>query len=197
MQTLINKTEEVEISKTGSQLNTLNSSFENQPVEIERKKVELSNRVAKLTEINSTILGRMSLSKSDKEMLIIEQKNNLEALEIIKAGESKSLMAIADYQIRYLKTVLHNLVIVGESNVTAASKIHYESIKQFLQSRLLVKMEEMYNFLEDFELRAAGKPKKFQDALMAASDRTRQQYLIDFDLHITDFAELLKKTFTK
>jgi phage I-like protein len=161
------------------------------------KQVELEARLNKLSDINNSLIGRWTMSKANKELLHIDAKSNQEALQIIRTGEVNNLSAIADYQTRYLKAILHNLVLVGESNMTGAAKLHYENSKMVLHDKLLNKMEEMTVILEDFENRAKSRPEKYKRILIEASDRTLIQWGRDFDTHLDEFAELLKKTFSR
>ena len=137
------------------------------------------------------------MSKGDKELLHIDQRSSQEALELIRKGENNNLAAISDYQTRYLKTILHNLTLVGESNIVGAAKLHFDNAKMVLHEKLLKKMEEMTNMLEDFEKRANSRPQKFKTVLLDAANRTLEQWNKDFDQHLTEFGELLKQTFSR
>lgn len=191
------QTDDQKIEKTGDNMNNLDTTLQKQPDKVDKKQAELDARLTKLAELNNNIIGRWGMSKNDKELLRIDAKSNQEALQIIRTGENNNLSAIADYQTRYLKAILHNLVLVGESNMTGAAKIHYDNAKSFLHNKLLVKMEEMTFMLEDFDNRAKGRPEKFKTVLLAASDRALAQWSNDFDTHLNEFADLLKKTFSR
>jgi hypothetical protein len=185
------------IEKTGDNMNHLDGTLQKEPDKVSAKQVELDARLKKLTEINNTIFGSLKVSKSDKELLLIDGEANKEALKIIRTGENNNLSAIADYQTRYLKAILHNLVLVGESNLVGAAKLHFENAKMVLHEKLLSKMEEMTTLLEGFENRAKGRPEKFRLVLIGAADRTLVQWGRDFDTHLDEFSDLLKKTFSR
>lgn len=193
----ITKADDQKIEKTGDNMNNLDTTLQKQPDKVGVKQAELDARLNKLAEVNNSIIGRWGMSKGDKELLRIDAKANQEALQIIRTGENNNLSAIADYQTRYLKAILHNLVLVGESNMTGAAKLHYENAKMVLHDKLLHKMEEMTLILQDFESRAMGRPDKFRKVLIDAADRTLVQWGRDFDTHLDEFAELLKKTFSR
>lgn len=193
----ITKADDQKIEKTGDNMNNLDTTLQKQPDKVGMKQVELDARLNKLAELNSSIIGRWGMSKGDKELLHIDTKSTQEALKIIRTGENNNLSAIADYQTRYLKAILHNLVLVGESNMTGAAKLHYENAKMVLHDKLLNKMEEMTIILEGFETRAMSRPEKFKKVLIDAADRTLIQWGRDFDTHLDEFAELLKKTFSR
>lgn len=194
---IITKADDQKIGKTGSNMDNLDDNLQKQPDKIGRKQEDLEVRLKKLNDLNSTILGSWAMSKRDKALLEIDSKANQEALQIIRKGENNNLSAIADYQTRYLKAILHNLVLVGESNLVGAAKLHYENAKMVLHEKLLNKMEEMTLLLEGFENRASGRPEKFRKILIEAADRTLIQWSRDFDNHLDEFAELLKKTFSR
>jgi len=194
---IITKADDQKIGKTGSNMDNLDDNLQKQPDKIGRKQEELEVRLKKLNDLNSTILGSWAMNKRDKALLEIDSKANQEALQIIRKGENNNLSAIADYQTRYLKAILHNLVLVGESNLVGAAKLHYENAKMVLHEKLLNKMEEMTLLLEGFENRASGRPEKFRKILIEAADRTLIQWSRDFDTHLDEFAELLKKTFSR
>lgn len=193
----ITKADDQKIEKTGDNMNNLDSTLQKQPDKVGMKQVELDARLNKLAELNNSIIGRWGMSKGDKELLRIDGKANMEALQIIRTGENNNLSAIADYQTRYLKAILHNLVLVGESNMTGAAKLHYENAKMVLHEKLLNKMEEMTIIVENFENRANTRQEKFKIMLINAADRTLIQWGRDFDTHLDEFAELLKKTFSR
>ncbi len=193
----ITKADDQKIEKTGDNMNNLDSTLQKQPDKVGMKQVELDARLNKLAELNNSIIGRWGMSKGDKELLRIDGKANMEALQIIRTGENNNLSAIADYQTRYLKAILHNLVLVGESNMTGAAKLHYENAKMVLHEKLLNKMEEMTLIVENFENRANTRQEKFKIMLINAADRTLIQWGGDFDTHLDEFAELLKKTFSR
>ena len=130
----ITKADDQKIEKTGDNMNNLDSTLQKQPDKVGMKQVELDARLNKLAELNNSIIGRWGMSKGDKELLRIDGKANMEALQIIRTGENNNLSAIADYQTRYLKAILHNLVLVGESNMTGAAKLHYENAKMVLKA---------------------------------------------------------------
>jgi hypothetical protein len=194
---IITKADDQEIEKTGNNMNELDNTLQKQPDKVGVKQVELDARLTKLAELNNSIIGRWGMSKGDKELLRIDGKASQEALQIIRTGENNNLSAIADYQTRYLKAILHNLVLVGESNMTGAAKLHYENAKMVLHEKLLNKMEEMVIMLENFESRAQGRQEKFKTVLIDAANRTLVQWGRDFDTHLDEFAELLKKSFTR
>jgi len=194
---IITKADDQEIEKTGNNMNELDNTLQKQPDKVGVKQVELDARLTKLAELNNSIIGRWGMSKGDKELLRIDGKASQEALQIIRTGENNNLSAIADYQTRYLKAILHNLVLVGESNMTGAAKLHYENAKMVLHEKLLNKMEEMVIMLENFESRAQGRQEKFKTVLIDAANRTLVQWGRDFDTHLDVFAELLKKSFTR
>ena len=125
----ITKADDQKIGKTGDNMDNLDTTLQKQPDKVGAKQVELDARLKKLTELNNTIIGSWGISKSDKQLLQIDSKANQEALQIIRTGENNNLSAIADYQTRYLKAILHNLVLVGESNLVGAAKLHYENAK--------------------------------------------------------------------
>jgi len=197
MNTNITKADDQKIEKTGNNMNNLDSTLQKQPDKVNIKQAVIENRLTRLAELNNNIITRWGMSKNDKALLQIDAKSNQEALQIIRKGENDNLSAIADYQTRYLKAILHNLVLVGESNMTGAAKLHYENAKMVLHEKLLNKMEEMTTILEEFEKRAMQKPEKFKNALLEAADRTLAQWGKDFDTHLDEFAELLKKTFSR
>lgn len=197
MNATILKADDQKIEKTGDNMNNLDTTLQKQPDKVGMKQVELDARLNKLAELNNSIIGRWGMSKGDKELLRIDANSNQEALKIIRTGENNNLSAIADYQTRYLKAILHNLVLVGESNMTGAAKLHYENAKMVLHEKLLHKMEEMTVMLQDFETRAMGRPDKFKKVLIDAGDRTLIQWGRDFDTHLDEFADLLKKTFSR
>lgn len=190
------KADEQNIEKTGDNMSNLDTTMQKQPDKVGIKEVELNNRLNKLAELNNNIISRWGMSKSNKELLRIDSNANSDALKIIRNGENNNLSAIADYQTRYLKTILHNLVLVGESNITGAAKIHFENAKMVLHEKLLQKMEEMTMMLQDFEGRAMDRPEKFKKVLIDASDRMLVQWSRDFDTHLDEFSELLKKSFS-
>jgi len=194
---IITKADDQKIEKTGNNMNELDNTLQKQPDKVGVKQVELDARLTKLAELNNSIIGRWGMSKGDKELLRIDGKASQEALQIIRTGENNNLSAIADYQTRYLKTILHNLVLVGESNMTGAAKLHYENAKMVLHEKLLNKMEEMVIMLENFESRAQGRQEKFKTVLIDAANRTLVQWSRDFDTHLDEFADLLKKSFTR
>lgn len=194
---IITKADDQKIEKTGDNMNNLDTTLQKQPDKVDKKQAELDARLTKLADLNNNIIGRWGMSKNDKELLRIDAKSNQEALQIIRTGENNNLSAIADYQTRYLKAILHNLVLVGESNMTGAAKLHYENAKMVLHDKLLNKMEEMTLILQDFETRAMGRPEKFKNVLIDAADRTLVQWGLDFDTHLDEFADLLKKTFSR
>lgn len=191
------KADDQKIEKTGDNMNNLDTTLQKQPDKVDKKQAELDSRLIKLAELNNNIIGRWSMSKGDKDLLRIDAKANQEALQIIRTGENNNLSAIADYQTRYLKAILHNLVLVGESNMTGAAKLHYENAKMVLHDKLLNKVEEMTLILQDFEARAMGRPEKFKTVLIDAADRTLVQWGRDFDTHLDEFSDLLKKTFSR
>lgn len=193
----ITKADDQRIEKTGDKMNNLDTTLQKQPDKVGMKQAELDARLNKLAELNNSIIGRWGMSKGDKELLRIDAKANQESLQIIRTGENNNLSAIADYQTRYLKAILHNLVLVGESNMTGAAKLHYENAKMVLHDKLLHKMEEMTKILQDFETRAMGRPEKFRKVLIDAGDRTLVQWGRDFDTHLYEFADLLKRTFSR
>lgn len=193
----ITKADDQKIEKTGDNMNNLDTTLQKQPDKVGVRQTELEARLTKLSEVNQSIIGRWRMSKDDKDLLRIDAKANQEALQIIRTGENNNLSAIADYQTRYLKAILHNLVLVGESNMTGAAKLHYENAKMVLHDKLLHKMEEMTIILQDFEGRAMGRPDKFKKVLIDAADRTLIQWGRDFDTHLDEFSELLKKTFSR
>ena len=194
---IITKADDQKIEKTGNNMNELDNTLQKQPDKVGVKQVELDARLTKLAELNNSIIGRWGMSKGDKELLRIDGKASQEALQIIRTGENNNLSAIADYQTRYLKAILHNLVLVGESNMTGAAKLHYENAKMVLHEKLLNKMEEMVIMLENFESRAQGRQEKFKTVLIDAANRTLVQWGRDFDTHLDEFAELLKKSFSR
>lgn len=194
---IITKADDQKIEKTGNNMNELDNALQKQPDKVGVKQVELDARLAKLAELNNSIIGRFGMSKGNKELLRIDDKANQEALQIIRTGENNNLSAIADYQTRYLKAILHNLVLVGESNMTGAAKLHYENAKMVLHEKLLNKMEEMMIMLESFENRAQSRQEKFKVVLIEAANRTLVQWGRDFDTHLGEFAELLKKSFSR
>lgn len=194
---IITKADDQKIEKTGNNMNDLDNTLQKQPGKVGVRQVELDARLAKLAELNNSIISRLGMSKNDKELLHIDGKATQEALQIIRTGENNNLSAIADYQTRYLKAILHNIVLVGESNMTGAAKLHYENAKMVLHEKLLNKMEEMTIMLENFESRAEGRQEKFKVVLIDAANRTLVQWGRDFDTHLDEFAELLKKTFSR
>lgn len=194
---IVTKADDYKIEKTGDNMNNLDTTLQKQPDKVGMKQVELEARLSKLAEVNNSIIGRWGMSKDNKELLRIDVKANQEALQILRTGENNNLSAIADYQTRYLKVILHNLVLVGESNIIGAAKLHYDNAKMVLHEKLLKKMEDMTMMLEDFENRAKGRPEKFKVVLLEAGDRTLVQWGRDFDTHLNEFAELLKKTFSR
>lgn len=194
---IITKADDYKIEKTGDNMNNLDNTLQKQPDKVGVKQLELDARLNKLAELNNTIMGRWGMSQDNKELLRIDSKANQEALQILRTGENNNLSAIADYQTRYLKAILHNLVLVGESNMTGAAKLHYENAKMVLHEKLLNKMEEMTIILEDFETRAKGRQEKFKVVLIDAASRTLVQWGRDFDTHLDEFSELLKKTFSR
>lgn len=185
------------IEKTGDNMNSLDTNLQKQPDKVSIKQAVLEARLNKLTEVNKNIVGRWMMNKGDKELLQIDSKATQEALEIIRKGENSNLSAIADYQTRYLKTILHNLTLVGESNIVGAAKLHYENAKMVLHEKLLIKMDEMITTLENFEKKASTHSQKGKAVLLAATDRILVQWGRDFDTNLNEFAELLKKTFSK
>lgn len=185
------------IEKTGDNMNNLDTTLQKQPDKVGIRQAELDARLSRLTEMNNSIIGRWEMSRGSKELLRIDEKSNQEALQIIRTGENNNLSAIADYQTRYLKAILHNLVLIGESNMTGAAKLHFENAKMVLHDKLLRKMEEMTIILQDFEGRAMGRPEKYKKVLIDAADRTLIQWGDDFDTHLDEFSELLKKTFSR
>ena len=193
----LTKLDDKKIEKTGDNMNNLDSSLQKQPDKVSIKQAELDTRLNKLAELNNNIISRWGMSKNDKELLRINAKSNQEALQIIRTGENNNLSAIADYQTRYLKAIMHNLVLVGESNMTGAAKLHYENAKMVLHDKLLHKLEEMTLILQDFENRAMGRQEKYKRVLIDAADRTLTQWSRDFDMHLDEFSDLLKKTFSR
>jgi hypothetical protein len=183
--------------QAGENLNNLGYTLQKNPAKINQRQVEINARLNKLAEINENIIGRWGMSKSGKELLRIDSQADKEALQIIRKGENDDLAATADYQTRYLKAILHNLVLVGESNITGAAKLLYENAKIMLHEKLLIKAEEMTYILEDVDNRAMKRPEKFQNFMLGISDSTLNQWGRDFDLHLNEFADLLKRTFSR
>lgn len=194
---LATKADVQKIEKTGDNMNSLDTTLQKQPDKVSIKQAVLEARLNKLTEVNNNIIGRWMMNKGDKELLNIDSKATQEALEIIRKGENSNLSAIADYQTRYIKTILHNLTLVGESNIVGAAKLHYENAKMVLHEKLLTKMDEMITILEGFEKKANGHSSKGKAVLLAATDRALLQWDRDFDTNLNEFAELLKKTFSQ
>ncbi len=183
------------LEKTAGNLSNVGDSVNEKPDTIGEKQGEINNRLKKLDDLNKSIIGRWTMTKGDKELLRVDADYTKGSLEIIRQGENNNISAIAAYQTRYLKAMLHNLVLVGESNMTGTAKLHFENAKMVLHEKLLEKMEEVTQILEDFEKRAASRPEKFKNMLLEVADRTLAQWGKDFDVHLEEFSDLLKKTF--
>ena len=193
----IAKVDESKIAKTSDTMDSLDTSLQKQPEVVSKRQTEIEEQLNKLAEVNNTLIGRFLIPKGEKQLLKIDAKASQEALQIIRTGQNNNLAAVADYQLRYLKTILHNLTLVGESNMIGASKLHYETIKQAFHEKLLNKMEEMTHLLESLEEKAKRRPEKFKKAILDATNRVLIQWSKDFDQHLNEFSELLKKTFSR
>jgi hypothetical protein len=178
-------------------LNHMNTSLQKQPDKVGTRQTELEARLKKLGEMNTNVFKRLVISKGDRALLQLDEAANREALSIIRAGENNNISAIADYQTRYLKSILHNLVLMSEGTIQGAAKLHYDNAKMFLHSKLLVKLDEMTFILQDYEKRAMGRPEKYRQVLIMAADRTLEQWYKDFERYLQEFAELLNKTFSR
>jgi hypothetical protein len=183
------------VYKAENQIVSLDSTFQKTPDLANERQHRLEKNVEELRSINRSMIARMTMSRGDKQLLAIDAKANQEALQIMKSGQNDNLRAITDYQTRYVKTMLHNLVLVGEANLVGASKTHYENAKALLHDNLLGKLDEMTTILENIENRAAGKPEKFRQAILKASDSVLERWTKDFERHLDEFASLLEKTF--
>ncbi len=194
---LVQNTNQNPLEKTAGNLTNVGDSVNKQPNTIGEKQDEINKRLQRLDDLNKNIIGRWTMTKGDKELLQVDSDYAKDSLKIMRQGEINNISAIAAYQTRYLKAILHNLVLVGESNMTGAAKLHFENAKMVLHEKLLQKMEQVTQFLEDFENRAASRPEKFRRILIDAADSTLMQWGKDFDTHLEEFSELLKKTFNQ
>lgn len=182
------------IYKAENNIVSLDTQFQQTPQSSNERQATLQKNVQELRATNRSMIARLTMSRDDKRLLAVDAKANREALEIIKSGQNETLRAVTEYQNRYVKTILHTLVLVGEANLTGASKTQYEIAKTQLHNNLLDKLEEMTVFLENIENRAAGKPEKFRQAMLKASDSVLERWTRDFERHLDEFALLLEKT---
>ncbi len=192
---LAQQTNENPLEKTAGNLTNVEKNVNKQPISVSEKQDEINQRLKKLDDLNNNIIRRWTMTKGEKELLSVDADYTKQSLEIIRQGENNNISAIAAYQTRYLKAILHNLVLVGESNMTGTAKLHFENAKMILHEKLLEKMEQVTLIIEDFERRAATRPEKFKTILLEVADRTLAQWGRDFDIHLEEFSELLTKTF--
>ncbi len=185
------------LETTADNLTNVGDSVHKQPDTIGEKQDEINKKLKRLDDLNKSLINRLTMTKGDKELVNLDSDYTKESLKIIRQGENKNISAIAAYQTRYLKAILHNLVLVGESNMTGTAKLHFENAKMILHEKLLQKMEQVTQIIEDFERRASSRPEKFKNMLLEVADRTLAQWGKDFDVHLEEFSELLKKTFNQ
>lgn len=157
---------------------------------VTQRRDDIDAQLVRIGEVNRTLIGRWTMSRTDKELALLEHEHTKEALSIIRLEENAKLKAFAAYSTRWMEQVLHHAAMVGESNLSQAARLHFNAAQGIFHGTLLRNTEAQFEAMKEVRVRAEAKG---DSDLMDLVDHVKSTTKRDFFRHVNEFSAILEK----
>jgi hypothetical protein len=133
---------------------------------IQKKQTYLVKRVEEANRKSQSLLGRLSMSKSEKELAQVHMEKQTDTLETIMDQHNLSIKAIAQSQTTYLRELCNALLLTGRSGLQRSVKIIYSENFVALTTQLDELGNEIFDLVERKLNDMSQRPSQLQKMMM-------------------------------
>lgn len=192
METASPKQEE-QLSSTKNELQTLGSGLQSQAgVEVKRKDV-IVKHIRDLSETNSRWIDRLTLPRDDKALLKLYGEKQLEAAEKVLETQNKTISAICDAQLAFVKEALNVLIVTGRSGLQGAASAIFRENALALNKKLARMSYEFADLVEEKLHDAEKRSPNVRDMLLDEVSLMVEKWRANYERILDDFSRILEE----
>lgn len=179
--------------QTTNQLQQLTSSLNGKPAFIQQKEAMLIRHLESISGSSKTWVDRMLLPKKERLMLKEYAEKQQEAASIILASQNKSLTAICEGQVTFVKEVVNTLLKTGRAGIKAGADVLFTQFRNQRTAELQKLSEEFYNLMEIKMADAERRPQRLQEMKLREIEIDLQKWAEDYHKLQDEFSAILQE----
>ena len=183
--------QEEQLSSAKSELQTLGSGLQSQAgLEVKRKELI----VKQLNELGQTNFGwveRLKLSREKKALLKLYAEKQLEAAEKVLETQNRTISAISDAQLAFVKEALNVLIVTGRSGLQGAASAIFQENALVLNRKLTGLSYEFADVIEGKLKDAEKRSPSVRSMLLEEVSLMMQKWHAEYERILEDFGRIL------
>lgn len=181
------------LQQTTTELQQLTSSLNGKPAFIQQKEAMLLRHLETVSNSSKSWVDRMLLPKEEKLMLKEYAEKQQDAIGIILANQNKSLAAICEGQVTFVKEVVNTLLKTGRAGMKAGADVLFMQFRNQRLAELQKLSEEFLNLIEIKMADAERRPSRLQEMKLREIDRDLQKWEDDYAKLQDEFSSILQE----
>jgi hypothetical protein len=182
-----------DVATATNELQNLGSELNGKTAFLQRKEMMLAEHIEKIARTNRTWLQRLQLPKEEKMMLQEYAEKQQEAVGVILTNQNKSLHAICEGQVTFVKEVVNTLLKTGRAGLKAGADVLFAQLRNQRTDELQKLSSEFYDLMEIKMADAEKRPSRLQEMKLREIEIDLVKWEADYEQLQNEFSSILQE----